>query len=436
MSIVSSRSTRLIIVVLIGCLIGIGYVQYRFLVIGLRLEKVRFDREMATILSAIDEEFQEENQLTALVVAAISPSEQRFRVSNDTVQDAAAFFLESYLQQKLKSASIKTDIGFRLTDYSGKKTYLQSAGFVAEKEGNADFSLALQGFIPASCACKVSLRLQTPDLLAYFFGQLTGLLLPALGLLVLATLCIVWLVRLLRQLNKLDQVKNDFINNLTHELKTPVFSISLAARMLENQLSPEQAAKYLSLIQLENEKLKTHIEQVLNLASLEQGSAVVNLRLQEVQPMLAQIARVFGASLEARGGTFRFENEAPHAQASIDEAHFGNAIHNLLDNALKYSPGEIDIALRVHAKAGVLYVEVSDKGMGIPKAEQQRIFEKFQRISQGDLHTVKGFGLGLSYTREVVRLHHGKLSLSSEPGKGSTFTLEIPLKADTQPADL
>jgi two-component system phosphate regulon sensor histidine kinase PhoR len=238
--------------------------------------------------------------------------------------------------------------------------------------------------------------------------------------------CLWWLLRFLNQQRRLDAVKNDFINNLAHELKTPAFTIGMAAQMLETHVPAGKPQEYLKVIQAENKLLKTHADKVLELASLKSGARLLDKQPQDVHPLLSSLADSFHAAVARRQGTCRFLLDASHSTASIDAAHLSNAVQNLLDNALKYSLGQPDITLRTYNQGKKLCIAVTDRGIGISPAFQKKIFSRHFRVLHGDQHEVKGFGLGLSYARQVALLHGGDIKVESRLGEGSTFTVELP----------
>ncbi len=224
---------------------------------------------------------------------------------------------------------------------------------------------------------------------------------------------------------KLAKVKNDFINNMTHELKTPVSSISLALEVIRDKevpKTPERTDRYLNIIQEENQRLASQIDKVLQMAKLEQEQIELSLEPLDVHDILENVLQ----NLEVRISSVDCKKcfEAKSSIINADQVHLTNIFYNLLDNALKYSKEHVHLKISTsNPEEGLLQIDIEDKGIGIAQEDQKRIFEKFYRVTHGDIHDVKGFGLGLSYVKSLVELHQGKMRLKSEIDQGSTFTL-------------
>lgn len=230
---------------------------------------------------------------------------------------------------------------------------------------------------------------------------------------------------------RLAKVKNDFINNMTHELKTPVSSISLALEVIRDKTVPkteEKKERYLGIIQEENQRLASQIDRVLQLAKLEQKQITLNLETLNVHAVMQGILKNLEVRLHSQGMHCTCQWTATQTRIQADPVHFTNIIYNLLDNAIKYSGDHVNLTVSTrnpHPKE--IEIAIMDEGIGIGSTEQKRVFEKFYRVTQGDIHDVKGFGIGLSYVQSLVELHGAKIHLHSEIGKGSTFTLVFPL---------
>jgi len=237
-----------------------------------------------------------------------------------------------------------------------------------------------------------------------------------------------WLsVRTIFRQKKLSQMKTDFINNMTHELKTPIATISVAADTL--QRSGTQLSHYLGIIKAENERMHRQVERVLQAASFDQGSLRLNCTEFAAHELLQSVGERFSLQLTGRQGKLRMQLQAQRDTLYADAESLEQMVSNLLDNANKYSPQRPHITLATRNEAGMLVISVGDQGPGIRPAEQARIFERFYRIPTGNLHEVKGFGLGLSFVREMAEAQGGEVRLHSQPGKGSTFELWLPLSS-------
>ncbi len=237
---------------------------------------------------------------------------------------------------------------------------------------------------------------------------------------------------ILRQ-KKISDIKSDFINNMTHEFKTPIATISLAADSLINPRiinDPEKIQYYIRVIKEENKRMNTQVESVLRMALIEKKDFGLNLQPFDVHDLINQAIQNISIQVEKRGGKITSRLEAQHPIARVDEIHFLNVMFNLLDNANKYSPETPEIEVSTRNGVRSLIISVKDHGMGMDRETRVRAFEKFYRKSTGNIHNVKGFGLGLAYVKAIITATGGDIRIESEPGKGSEFIIELPQKND------
>ncbi|HRN36298.1 MAG TPA: HAMP domain-containing sensor histidine kinase [Flavobacteriales bacterium] len=240
-----------------------------------------------------------------------------------------------------------------------------------------------------------------------------------------------WVI--LRQ-KRLDEMKNDFIGNMTHELKTPISTIALSSAVLTDPdivKEPDRLHTYAKIIQSENERLRQQVERVLQLATMETGESKLRMEPVDVHELLRETVGSFGLILTERSGECTLDLRAGNAVVQGDRVHLGNVLFNLVDNAVKYSKEAPRLRIATRNAGQRLEVSIADRGIGIRKEDLRNIFERFFRVHTGNVHDVKGFGLGLHYVAGMVRTHGGKVRVESTPGEGSTFTLDLPL-AGTQ----
>lgn len=238
---------------------------------------------------------------------------------------------------------------------------------------------------------------------------------------------------LLRQ-KKLSEIKNDFINNMTHEFKTPLATISLAVDALRNEkvVRDREKSEYFSgIIKEENKRMNKQVETILQASLLDRQEQQLNLKPLHAHAIIQAAMENFHLQLEGKGGHSELQLNAKNDWIEVDEVHFMNIITNLIDNAVKYSKDNLLIRIITHSTARNLVIRIEDNGIGMSKETQRRIFEKFYRAHTGNLHNVKGFGLGLSYVKTIVEAHGGKIKVESTVGKGTNFTLEFPLTSLT-----
>lgn len=229
---------------------------------------------------------------------------------------------------------------------------------------------------------------------------------------------------------KLATIKNDFINNMTHEFKTPISTISLAVEVMkDNEVKKDgnKMNRYLNIIQDENRRLGTQVEKVLQMALLDKGDVKLKLERVNIHETIEQVLTNLSVQIEQKNGTVNLELDADNAEIDADEVHLTNIIFNLLDNANKYSPENPDITIKTENTEGFLKITIADKGIGMTKEQVGKIFERFYRVPTGNRHDVKGFGLGLSYVKKMVESHQGIIQVESKIGEGSSFEVYLPL---------
>jgi len=234
---------------------------------------------------------------------------------------------------------------------------------------------------------------------------------------------------------KLADIKNDFINNMTHEFKTPISTISLAVEMAEGVENSqpgiptsdrERLTRYMGIIRDETRRLGSHVEKVLQIALLDRGAIDLNITPVNVHDVIENVFNNIGLQIEQRGGELDLDFEADREIIEADELHLTNILTNLVDNAIKYSPDAPHITIQTRSLPDAISITVADEGLGMTKDQLSRIFEKFYRVPTGNRHDVKGFGLGLSYVKKMVEQHHGQIHVTSQPGRGSSFEITIP----------
>ncbi len=235
---------------------------------------------------------------------------------------------------------------------------------------------------------------------------------------------------------KLSEIKNDFINNMTHEFKTPISTISLACEMLQDadvQTHSKQLNRYLRVISDENRRLGSQVEKVLQAAVLDKGKIKLKLTEVDLHEVIDNVLQNIGVQIEKREGDIDLQLDAENTQIIADEVHITNLIYNLLDNANKYSPQKPHITIHTQNVEGGVKISIADKGIGMTKEALTKIFDKFYRVSTGNLHDVKGFGLGLSYVKTIVDAHHGEIDVTSQPNAGSAFEVFLPYQQQDIP---
>ena len=262
-----------------------------------------------------------------------------------------------------------------------------------------------------------------------------GVMFGGSGVLILVVMaCFYMAVTTILRQKKLSDIKNDFINNMTHEFKTPISTIALAAEMAqENSASQETSprlSRYLGIIREENKRLGTHVEKVLQMALLDKGEVKLKKTFVNITDLVTNALNSQSVQIENQSGEVDLEFEAENETVLGDEVHLSNVLNNLIDNAIKYSPEKLHLTIKTINVNNGVELSISDTGIGMNKEQLHRIFDTFYRVPTGNVHDVKGFGLGLSYVRTMVESHEGTVKVESKPGEGSTFTIWLPTTSE------
>ena len=231
---------------------------------------------------------------------------------------------------------------------------------------------------------------------------------------------------------KVSDIRNDFINNMTHEFKTPIANISLASEVLrreETRSNPERVDRYASIIFEENQRMRSQVERVLQVAVRDRDDITVHPQICDLHQLIREAVDHMCLPDCESEAQIQLDFQAKSSELKVDPMHFSNIIHNLLDNAKKYSTSPPVITISTHIKQNKFLIDIEDNGIGISSDAQKHIFDKFYRVPTGNLHNVRGFGLGLNYVKKMVEEHGGTISLKSELGKGSSFRLQFPVES-------
>lgn len=336
--------------------------------------------------------------------------------------------IDSLLRMEFAAAGINTPFEFGLYDFMNNKLFVDHPTDFTEQLMKTRFRLRL---FPHDVFYHPDyLMLFFPEQNTYIFSNLRLMFaISAFFILTIIGTFYYTIATIIRQ-KKISDIKNDFINNMTHELRTPISTISLACEALNDPdvaKTPRMTENYTRMISEENKRLSQLVENVLQSALLDKSEFQLHFGKVDMHAVIHKVLKSMRIHIEKRKVKLDLKLQADRFELEGDMVHLTNVIFNLLDNAIKYSPEAPQIVVETRNSGARLYVSVSDNGLGISREQQKRIFEKLYRVPTGNVHNVKGFGLGLSYVKTVVEKHNGSVQLESEPEIGSTFTVILPL---------
>jgi len=419
------RVFPLIVVLITLSVLGIIFIQMSWIKNAIDLRKQQHDQDIAHGINQIKEAFYDRFS----VKNGLTFNDENSRMYY--MKDFSANFLteeeiKQIIDKSMKRANVHNKYEYSIIDIF-RNPIRSSKGFLNEYITNATSTQITTENSPYK------------ETLMVYFHEDNNYVLRQLGWVIAASIVFTaiiisafWLtVRTMFTQKKLSEIKSDFINNMTHELKTPLATISLAIDALTNEKVIHDAEKvkyYGAMIKDENKRMNKQVEKILQAARIERQEVTLNLQHLNVHELIHKVADNLSLQIQEKNGSLKLQLNAKKQNIFVDEVHFSNIIFNLLDNAIKYSiePPKIEVETMQHSN--VLAIKIKDNGIGMNKETQGRIFEKFYRAHTGNIHNVKGFGLGLSYVKAMVDAHGGKIKVESTVGKGSIFTLFFPIK--------
>lgn len=405
-------------------LAGILLTQVYWVSTAYKLKEEQFDNSVRIALKSVINQLLQNKNDTIFQKKLIALSCRKHKLCIDDYIDTQ--LLDSLISDELKCMDIKTVYYYGIYSNYNRK-------FVLGKYNNHENELIESHYqFSLSCICKPG-----NYFLSIFFTNKTHVLLHRMELwvflsilfLIILIISFVFVIFTIVHQKKVSEIKTDFINNMTHEFKTPIATSSLAAEMIQRReiiSNPERIKKYASIILDENARLQNQVEQVLQVAILESGNRQFKIRRTNVHELLNAVINNF--ELRIKEGNIKLEltRDAPNPYIMGDKVHLLNIFHNLIDNAIKYTTDDPVIKVCTWNESNNIVISVKDNGIGISKEHQQNIFKNLFRVPTGNIHEVRGFGLGLYYVKTIVDQFGGKIKLTSELGKGSNFELFFP----------
>lgn len=355
-------------------------------------------------------------------------------------EESKMYYLQDFTVQMLSNDEMKMIIDTSLRKYNIKERYEYGITNIFQVPVKSSASFHTDDI---SNSNSVSLtpdpdRSRNPEVFHLYINEDKNYILRKMGWMIAASIIFTSIiisafaltVRTLFNQKKLSEIKSDFINNMTHELKTPLATISLAIDALTNEKVIHDSDKvryYSGMIKDENKRMNKQVEKILQAARIEKQDIKLNLQRLNAHDIINKVADNLALQIQEKNGTLSLTLNADKHVIEADEVHFSNIIFNLLDNAIKYSNDNLHIDVSTSVTNGMLAIKIKDNGIGMNRETQARVFEKFYRAHTGNIHNVKGFGLGLSYVKATVEAHQGKVTVDSTLGKGSTFIVMLPL---------
>ena len=336
--------------------------------------------------------------------------------------------IDSVLQSELEQKGLKLQYEFGVVE-DGFLSNIKTDEF---EPNTADFKVPLYKndffsgpkWLLISFPDRITYLLQSLWYMLALSGLFTTMIIIAFG----------YTVNQMQKQKKISQIKSDFINNMTHEFKTPIATISLAVDALSNpkvKLDESRIEHYRKVIREENKRMHSQVEKVLQLALLDKQELELREFEIDMHELIEVSANHLHLQVEDKGGKVDLNLGAEDYHVIGDELHLGNVIVNLMDNALKYTHETPLIEINTQSTERTMFIHITDNGIGMSKEVQRKIFERFYRQEGGNIHNIKGHGLGLSYVHEIIQMHKGTIVVDSTPGKGSTFTISLPLTSNS-----
>jgi two-component system, OmpR family, phosphate regulon sensor histidine kinase PhoR len=337
--------------------------------------------------------------------------------------------LDSLLNHEFDQRDLNTEWQYGVYNPFGNILMLKKETFQTEALKDPDRSFHFELFPDDLNAHPDFLLLYFPHERQYILGQVWPLVAISIILVIIIIISFIYTLIMYFRQGKLSELKTDFINNMTHEFKTPVSTISLACEALNDKdikKSDELYQSYINIINEENKRLGLMAERILQSAALEKGDLVLHREMTDLHEVLDDVIRNIGIQIEIKDGQIIKDYHAMNSQVEVDRMHIVNVVQNLLDNANKYTPLRPQIIVSTKDASGGFIFSIQDNGIGISKADQKKIFDKLYRVPEGNIHNFKGFGLGLSYVKTVVESHGGSIRLESELKKGTRMEIFLP----------
>jgi len=436
---------KTIVALISSAIVGLIVVQVIWINSAIEVRKSQFDEEVRGSLVEVTQQipkvvranqeakfYQRQKQLDPTVtdinqlISAMLGNTPFQQVSEKITEKQ----LDSLIKKEMLKRGINTNYVFGVYDATtGVSLYEQDSMTAAFNKQLITKGINIQFFVDDFMLKQPFISIFFPKKNGYIFRKMFLILSISLLLILTVIYAFYFTVNTIYKQKQLSEIKNDFINNMTHELKTPISTIQLACEALtdSDMNSPESQGTFIEMIKDENARLKGLVDTVLKTAILDKGQVKLNEEPINLLDVLNRVKDNFSLKISQLGGEIKIENDLPELIFEGDNQHMTNVFQNLIDNAIKYSSEIPKITISTLKTINNYIVTVTDNGIGISRENLDKIFEKLYRVPTGDLHNVKGFGLGLNYVKSIVELHGGNITVKSTKYKGSSFIITLPL---------
>lgn len=410
---------RVIILLAVLCISGITATQIYWFSRAFDLREDEFDRAVTTALFNVAQQIFDINDTPSPAnnpVRQVSTNYFIVMVNGELHSDLLEFLLKTEFEKR----NIRTNFEYGIYDCASEKMVYCNYVTLQSKAKRAG-----SGMLPGWSSQGYYFGVKFPHREANIINEMgIWTFSSAVLLVVIAFFCYTLFV-ILKQ-KRLSDIQKDFVNNMTHEFKTPLSTIAVSVEALRDSLvdfDKERLQNYTAIIEKENNRLTQQVERVLQAATADKGVTILKKELVSIREVITEAVRRAGSLSKLKNGCITCYFNTTVERLHADKLHLTNAVFNLIDNALKYSDKEPRIVIQIYNDKKDIVVEVQDNGPGIGNEHRRRIFDRFYRVPAGNVHNVKGFGLGLSYVKNIIEGHKGKVTVESEPGRGSTFII-------------
>ncbi|MBX2968625.1 MAG: HAMP domain-containing histidine kinase [Cyclobacteriaceae bacterium] len=419
-----SSTIRFIVVLATISILGISITQIYWVKRAFGLKEAEFDRQVNTALFNVASQIFSLNNTPSPAnnpVKQISTNYYVVMVNSDIDANLLEFLLRSEFEKR----NIQADFEYGIYDCTHEKmvygNYVKLSDKVSKREHNPN--------LPKWVNAGYYFGVQFPNREAQILNQMGIWSFSSAVLLIVIVFFGYTLFVILKQ-KRLSEIQKDFINNMTHEFKTPISTIAVSTEVLKDTnitQQPERLLQYATIIENENKRLKQHVERVLQMAKLDKEDVGLKKETVNLHEIIHEVVQSIDLALREKQGSIHLRLNASSANLQADRHHLTNVIFNLLDNAIKYCTNQPSITIQTELNGSNISLTVQDNGIGISDENKRRIFQKFYRVPTGNVHDVKGFGLGLHYVKQIVEAHRGRITVASDSGKGCAFTILLPI---------